>query len=668
MILRFLSSFDSLGKLKNFFFALSVALVFFLAFLPASLFLTDFLIISIILSSIGQLAFALKISNLDDFKKLPNAILIGAVVRCLSLIYVSKYIIGSGLFSMSDDSMLRIFSEGISGGRFVNSLILFLIIVVINLLVVGKGSSRIAEVSARFSLDSLPGKQASLENQTRTQGLISGHIEQKKKNLIIESNLLGTFDGSLKFVQGESIFIIVLSLLVCVSLAYSGLSDGSDIEEVLNSQLIKAFGLGIVGSLSSLMSFISASIVVNKINQNQESSINRVEVSLITDVFPSLILTIILFMLMPFAPLIFLSGCAIALGAIMFAASRFKVKEISSSLQVLVTIPNGISSEIKEESLVEQLNQYVYELFGISIPLDVKCVVGKVEAVKLRVYNKNFDFSTNIPLSRSYVKISNNGNRKLSNLIFLKETRDVYLPVEEGIGNAEEGIALIEMISLTIQQIVFGNYKQICSYGVFIKSFVESTKESSALSQLAVSNKFNLEDIYILYSRLLEDKFYISDVNKLVEYLVISSPAISEDLDREEYLKFSYLRLREKYLEGGLSWFGNKVEEANILTVDPDTLEEISSISSEVGFGKFIFEINEEFFEKFKDNILAHSTEGSSPLVFVVPSNEIFRISSFIGQAYFNQEEDGLMLKSRSFLVGNSEIPDSLKAISINLV
>lgn len=200
-----------------------------------------------------------------DFAAFPSVLLLTTLMR-LSLNVASTRVVlmeghtGPG----AAGAVIEAFGHFLIGGNFAVGLIVFAILVVINFMVVTKGAERIAEVSARFTLDAMPGKQMAVDADLNA-GLID-EAEAKRRRLEVqeEANFFGSMDGASKFVRGDAvagILILIINIIggFAIGMAQHGLSAG----EAANSYILLAVGDALVAQVPGLLISVAAAMVIS---------------------------------------------------------------------------------------------------------------------------------------------------------------------------------------------------------------------------------------------------------------------------------------------------------------------------------------------------------------------------------------------------------------------
>ena len=166
--------------------------------------------------------------------------------------------------------VIQSFGTFVVSGDFVVGFILFGIIAIVNFVVIAKGSARVAEVAARFSLDSLPGRQLSIDSDLRNESIASSAARQQRDELDRQSQFFGSMDGAMKWVQGDAIAGFVITCINAVGGVSIGVTRGMSFSDAINTFGILTIGDGLLSILPSLLISVAAGIVVTNSTGNQE--------------------------------------------------------------------------------------------------------------------------------------------------------------------------------------------------------------------------------------------------------------------------------------------------------------------------------------------------------------------------------------------------------------
>ena len=202
-----------------------------------------------------------------EFSTFPSILLFTTVARLAISIATTRMI----LTEMDGGQIISEFGETAAGGNIVVGLVVFLIITVVQFIVISKGSERVAEVCARFSLDAMPGKQLSIDSDLRSGLLTKDEARAKRSELEQESRLYGSLDGAMKFVKGDamaSVVIVIINLIggIAVGALYHGLSLG----EAAATFSILTIGDGLVAQIPAFLCALAAGLLVTRSNDPDE--------------------------------------------------------------------------------------------------------------------------------------------------------------------------------------------------------------------------------------------------------------------------------------------------------------------------------------------------------------------------------------------------------------
>lgn len=240
---------------------LLVVAVIALLILPMPPVALDILVGTNICIGILLLLSALYIVKPLDFSTFPTVLLLTTLFRLAISIATTRMI----LTDADAGQIVEQFGKMVSGGNLVVGLVVFLIITVVQFIVISKGAERVAEVSARFSLDAMPGKQLSIDSDLRSGILSKEEARAKRHTLEQESKFHGSLDGAMKFVKGDaiaSIVIVIVNLLggLAVGTLYLDMTMG----EAVTTFSILTIGDGLAAQIPALFAAMSAGLLVTR--------------------------------------------------------------------------------------------------------------------------------------------------------------------------------------------------------------------------------------------------------------------------------------------------------------------------------------------------------------------------------------------------------------------
>jgi type III secretion protein V len=220
--------------------------------------------------SVVLLMVAFHVHTPTDFAALPSIVLITTVFRLSISVAVTRLI----LIEAEGGRIVQTFGDFVISGNVAVGMIVFLIITIVQFVVITKGSERVAEVAARFSLDGLPGKQMSIDSDLRNGDIDQHEARRRRQNLERESQLFGSMDGAMKFVKGDAIagiVIIVINLIggIGIGMAQRHLSFG-DSTHVFS---LLTVGEGLIAQIPALFISLTAGTIVTRVSGTDKINI-----------------------------------------------------------------------------------------------------------------------------------------------------------------------------------------------------------------------------------------------------------------------------------------------------------------------------------------------------------------------------------------------------------
>jgi flagellar biosynthesis protein FlhA len=246
--------------------ALGVVAILVVLILPMPTWLLDFSLAISVTLSVLILMVALFIEKPLEFSAFPTILLIATMLRLALNLASTRLILSHGHEgTKAAGHVIEAFGNFVMGGNFVIGVIVFIILVVVNFVVITKGSGRIAEVAARFSLDSMPGKQMAIDADLSAGLIEEGEAKRRRKEIEEESNFFGAMDGASKFVRGDAIaglLITAINILagMVIGIAQKNLSFG----EATHTYTLLTVGDGLVSQIPALIVSTAAGMLVSK--------------------------------------------------------------------------------------------------------------------------------------------------------------------------------------------------------------------------------------------------------------------------------------------------------------------------------------------------------------------------------------------------------------------
>lgn len=247
-------------------FALGVVMILGMLFVPLPPAMLDFGLAASLSLSVLILMVALWIPTPLEFNSFPTLLLVVTMLRLALNVSSTRLILSEGhTGSGAAGQVIEGFSRFMVGGDFVIGIVIFAILVIINFIVITKGSTRIAEVAARFSLDAMPGKQMAIDADLGAGMITEDEARTRRKTLEAESSFFGAMDGASKFVRGDAIAGLIITLINVVGGILIGIiSHDLTAMQAASNYTVLTIGDGLVTQIPALVVSLSAGLLVTK--------------------------------------------------------------------------------------------------------------------------------------------------------------------------------------------------------------------------------------------------------------------------------------------------------------------------------------------------------------------------------------------------------------------
>ncbi|WP_330640159.1 flagellar biosynthesis protein FlhA [Acetatifactor aquisgranensis] len=207
------------------------------------------------------------IKEVLDMSYFPTILLFTTIFRIAMNVSSTRLILKTG----TSGNVVLTFGEFVGGGDLIIGAIVFIILIMIQFLVINKGSERVAEVTARFTLDAMPGKQMAIDADLNTGAIDDREARERREKIQLESSFFGSMDGAVKYVKGDAIAGLLLTLINLLGgLAMGMLRGGMDPMTALDNYGILTIGDGLVSQIPSLLISLSTGVLVTKGSKESE--------------------------------------------------------------------------------------------------------------------------------------------------------------------------------------------------------------------------------------------------------------------------------------------------------------------------------------------------------------------------------------------------------------
>ncbi len=314
---------------------------------PFPAILLDVFFVTNILVSLLILMVAMHTYRPLDFSSFPSLLLIATVLRLGLNVASTRIVLTEGHEGgNAAGEVIESFGEFVIAGNYAVGIFVFIILIIINLVVITRGAGRVSEVSARFTLDAMPGKQMAIDADLNAGVLTNEEAKIRREEIASESDFYGAMDGASKFVKGDAIAAIFILLINIIGGLIIGITQHDlPLSVAAENYVLLSIGDGLVAQIPSLLLAISTAIIVTRVSSTQDmaqhigAQVNR------SRAWMPVAAVLGLIGLIPAMPnLLFLSGAAIA--GLLAASSYFKEEQVAEQ----ETLANNVLESPEENT------------------------------------------------------------------------------------------------------------------------------------------------------------------------------------------------------------------------------------------------------------------------------------------------------------------------------
>ena len=342
--------------------------------LPLPVFLLDVFFVSNILISLVILMVAMHTFRPLDFSSFPNLLLIATVLRLALNVASTRVVLSQGhTGNDAAGQIIEAFGNFIVAGNYAVGIFVFIILVIINLVVITKGAGRVSEVSARFTLDAMPGKQMAIDADLNAGVLTAEEATNRRAEIAQEADFYGSMDGASKFVKGDAIASILILAINIIGGLIIGISQYNlPVSTAAENYVLLSIGDGLVAQIPSLLLAISTAIIVTRVSSKQDMASHIGDQLSISKAWIPVSAVLLLIGFVPGMPnLLFIASAIVA------AAAGFLARRVERKREIEVDDENK-DDKVEEDSDGDQLR--LEDVTDYS-PVSVQLGYGLVEMV-----------------------------------------------------------------------------------------------------------------------------------------------------------------------------------------------------------------------------------------------------------------------------------------------
>lgn len=314
-------------KILNNSFVLFVIFIVIAIIIPLPSWLLDFLILLNISLSLIILVMTMFIREALEFSVFPTVLLLTTVLRLSLNVSTTRGILSSGYAG----EVISAFGNFVMGGDAIVGFLIFIIIVLVNFIVITKGSERVSEVAARFTLDAMPGKQMAIDADLNAGIINEEEAKRRRNNIQREADFYGSMDGATKFVKGDAIMSIVTTLVNLIGGVIIGMVRGGDFNSILNTYSLATVGDGLCSQIPALLISVATGMIVTRA-ASEDSLVNDIKSQFTAQPFVLMIagIVMIVMMVIPGFPTVvcLILGVLLILAAFLLNRNKKKMAEL----------------------------------------------------------------------------------------------------------------------------------------------------------------------------------------------------------------------------------------------------------------------------------------------------------------------------------------------------
>ena len=319
---------DIVRKLLSNSFVLFVIFIVIAIIIPLPSWLLDFMILLNISLSLIILVMTMFIKEALEFSVFPTVLLLTTVLRLSLNVSTTRGILSSGYAG----EVISAFGNFVMGGDAIVGFLIFIIIVLVNFIVITKGSERVSEVAARFTLDAMPGKQMAIDADHNAGIINEEQAKKRRSNIQREADFYGSMDGATKFVKGDAIMSIVTTLVNLIGGVIIGMvRGGGDFNTILNTYSLATVGDGLCSQIPALLISVATGMIVTRA-ASEDSLINDLKSQFTAQPFVLMIagIVMVVMMVIPGFPTVvcLILGVLLILGAFLLNRNKKKMAEL----------------------------------------------------------------------------------------------------------------------------------------------------------------------------------------------------------------------------------------------------------------------------------------------------------------------------------------------------
>ncbi len=681
-------------NIKESFLGILVVTLILILIIPVPSWLLDILIMLNISVSLLILLNAIYAKEALEMSLFPTILLVTTLFRIAINVSSTKLMLGTGFAG----KVIEQFGMFVAGGNMIVGGIIFIILLIVNFMVITKGSERVAEVTARFTLDAMPGKQMAIDADLNAGLIDEQQAKERRDKIAAESSFFGAMDGATKFVKGDAIAGIIITLVNIIGgiiLGTTGIANGGvpmTIGEAANRFTLMTIGDGLVGQIPSLLIATATGILVTKSNGGE-----GISAQVVRQIFMSplvMYVTGIVLLILSITPLPFLvfapAGILFIIMGYRLSAAE-KIQEVKEEINTTdeeaeeIRKPENVVSLLNVDPIVLMLGYGLIPLADSSQGgdlLDRLVMIRRQIALELGAVVPIIRIRDNIRLNPNEYKIMIKGVEVGEGDILF----DHYMAMNSGYVEEEiEGIETVEpylglpalwisegqreraealgytvvdppaIIATHLTEVIRNHLYEIITRQD-VQTLIDTVKENNKiLVDELIPKQLSIGDIQKVLANLLNEGISIRDLVTILETLADYS-SMTRDTDMlTEYVRQALKRsISSKYF--------SKDSSNQVITLDPAVEQLIMNNIQQSEHGNYLAldpNMSKQIFDKINVEVNKLASRGVQPIILTSPIVRIYF------KRMIDQVAPELIVLSYNEVDPNTEI-QSIGMVSVN--
>ena len=644
-------------KIKEAFLGIFIILIVLVLIIPLPSFLLDFLLMINIFLAVLILLDAIYSKRALDMSMFPTILLVTTLFRIALNLSSTKLILLEG----DAGEVIETFGQFVAGGNMIVGVIIFLILILVNFMVITKGSERVSEVTARFTLDAMPGKQMAIDADLNTGLINDEEAKIRRKEIQDEASFYGAMDGASKFVKGDAIagiIITVINIVGGITLGMTGLSTGTKLPfgEAVQVYTLMTIGDGLVSQIPAILISTATGILVTK--STEETGITQSLTKQLFSIPLTLYISGAVMIVLGFTPLPTMFFVPFGIVLLFCGYQLNKAQKVQSINEEISTEDEEVKEIRKPENVISLLNvDPILLIFGYGlIPLvdssqggdllDRVVMIRRQIALELGAVVPIIRLRDDIKLAPNQYKILIKGVEVAEGEILF----DHYMAMNPGYIDEEiDGIETIEpylglpalwitesqrersealgytvvdppaIIATHLTEVIRNNLSELLSRQD-VQTLIDNIKENNpVLIDELVPKLLGIGEVQKVLANLLKEGISIRDLVTILETLA-DYAQITRDTDMlTEYVRQSIKRsISQRYFSNG---------ENKVITLDPQLEQEIMESVQHSEQGSFIAldpERTQMIFNSLNTQLSKLTSLGIQPIILTSPVVRIY--------------------------------------------